>query len=225
MRLTDLPMFCLNLERRRDRRLRAWAQFRQQKLEVRRIGAPDAAGIADRRGWVTPGIRACCAGHRLAWRAGAATGMGAMIVFEDDVVVCADFRARLEQIELPEQWDVFYFGCLFGAPGPEYQEKGLLRVPHRSWDNHAYAIRLSFAREVSRRQAVFSRRKRPLNPGGAPANDTVMADFHSTHCAWSIWPPMAWQTEGLSNTFEKIRGNYHPDGRQRWQTEAISHLP
>ena len=225
MRLVEMPMYGLNLNRRQDRKLRAWGQFRQQGLKVTRLAAPDAAGMEDARGWITPGIRACCAAHRLAWREGAKAGAEAVIVFEDDVVLCGDFRQRLEGINLPEDWEVFYFGCLFGSPGPELAENGLLRVRHRSWDNHAYAIRLSFARMVSRRQAVFSRKTRPLHPGEPPANDTVMADFHSAHSAWSVWPPMAWQTEGLSNTFDRIRGNYHPDGRQRYQTEAIGHLP
>ena len=46
-----------------------------------------------------------------------------------------------------------------------------------------------------------------------------------THAAYAVWPPMAWQAEGLSNFEHSYRGNYHPDGRQRIYESAIAGLP
>lgn len=59
VKIGTLPILALNLDRRPDRRMRAWAQFRREGLEVERVRALDAVGIAECRGWRNAGARAC----------------------------------------------------------------------------------------------------------------------------------------------------------------------
>lgn len=68
MKFTELRMVCLNLDRRPDRKLQAWRQFRREGLGVKRIAAMDAVGIQDARGWRNVGARACALSQRVAWR-------------------------------------------------------------------------------------------------------------------------------------------------------------
>ncbi len=225
MKLTELPMFCLNLDRRPDRKLRAWGQFRRQRMKVDRLTACDAVGIQDPRGWQHRGARACAASHLLAWRAARRSGAEGVIVFEDDVILCPDFVERLSRLDVPDDWDVVYFGCLFGFPRPELMGGELLRVNGPTWDNHAYAIRSTLWREASAAIRLRSQRRGWPKRPAPQAHDMVLAEFHPRCCAYAVWLPMAWQVEGLSSNDGTVRGNYDRDGRQRYRIEAISHLP
>jgi Glycosyltransferase family 25 (LPS biosynthesis protein) len=222
MKIADLPAWCLNLDRRPDRRLRAWDQFRRHRMKVTRVAGMDAAAVEEARGYGHKGHRACALGHRLAWRQARLAGSEAVIVFEDDVVLAPDFRARLEALDLPEDWEVFYFGCVFGQPGPEVLAGGLLKVTGPTWDMHAYAIRASLWPQVSRALGAMSRRRRAGS--SLPACDMVLATFHKKHAAYSVWPPMAWQVLGLSNNENGVRGSYGPDGYPGLNA-ATAHLP
>lgn len=204
---------CLNLNRRPDRRLLAWEQFRKQGLKVAKIVAPDAQG-SEARGWRNPGARACALAHRLAWRPARKNGLDTVLVFEDDVILAEGFKKRLEELEaeLPSHWQVVYFGCVLQQM-PEVLRPGLLKIRGATWDMHGYLIRTAFAAKVSRLLQVPSHRRR--QSGMVPAAcDVIMASLHGQHPAYTVWPPMAWQRQGLSNNENCVRGNYRPDGRQ-----------
>lgn len=157
-----------------------------------------------------------------------------MLVFEDDVVLCEGFKARLDVLELPNDWMVCYLGCVFHDP-PEVLSEGLLRVRGKTWDAHAYLIRKPFWEAMHQEFAKVSRRRQRItdaseSPGGAHleeerSNDVIMAEFHDRFPAYAVWPPMAWQVQGLSNNENSVRGNYLPDGTQSFGRRAILHLP
>ncbi len=225
LRLADLPMYCLNLPRRPDRKLRAWGAFRKHGLKVERISALDATGVTDGRGFINAGHRACSTGHRLAWRQGRQTGASGVIVFEDDVVLCHDFGQRLRDLELPNDWAVFYFGCLFQSPGPELMENGILKIQAPTHDAHAYAVRVEVWPHWNRAVAKLSHKRGHPDFPTPTASDVVKSSFFKEFPMYSIWPPMAWQQSGISNNTRQQKANYRQDGRQIWQTEAIEHLP
>ncbi len=224
---TLLPLkFCLNLDRRMDRKLQAWAQFRREGLEVERLAAPDAVemGIEERRGFRGVGPRACAAAHRLAWREARRRGAPAVLIFEDDVVLAEDFREKLERWLriVPNDWAMLYLGCVFIDP-PEEIAPGLLRVTGRTWDMHACAVK-------TRRLPDLHRAVRPLGFRRAgdtrdEALDTVVPHLHPSFPVYAPWPPLAWQVWGISNNEVGFRSNYGPDGRQNIWRDAIAHLP
>lgn len=230
--------FCLNLDRRPDRKLRAWEQFRREGMTVERLAAPDAAemGITEPRGYEKIGPRACAAAHRLAWREARRRGAEAVLVFEDDVILAQGFRERLEAwLEaVPHDWTMLYLGGVFRDP-PEMIARGLLRVRGHTWDMHAYAVKaesfsalhhvvapLSFRRRKTRREMEFPSSIREKAP---EALDTVIPFLHATMPVYAPWPPLAWQPQGLSNIEIAKRGNYRPDGQQALMRHAVAHLP
>ena len=105
--------------------------------------------VRDCRRWRNKGARACAAAHRLAWRAARRVHADAVMVFEDDVVLCRGFGERLAGIELPDDWAVLYLGCVFRT-APEVVSPGLLRVTGPTWDMHAYLLRREVWEELSR---------------------------------------------------------------------------
>jgi GR25 family glycosyltransferase involved in LPS biosynthesis len=220
----ELPKYCLNLARRPDRRLRASSQFRRAGLPVEMIPAPDAICTTQTRGWKSTGLRACTLAHRLGWRAAWKTGASAAMIFEDDVVLCPDFKQRLSNLKLPDDWQICYFGCVFHQ-APTLLGNGSVKINGTTWDAHGYMIRKTFARFLDREYASVSKASFNCPTGLELANDTIMADHHKQFPAYGVWPPMAWQVEGLSNNENCVRGNYLPDGRQKYLSEIIRDLP
>ena len=147
------------------------------------------------------------------------------LVFEDDVVLAKDLKIRLDALKLPDDWAICYLGCLFRET-PEFVRPGLLRAG-ATFDMHAYIIRKSFAKILgpALRQPSQRRLEGNVLPEARTAIDVILSDHHKHHAAYAVWPPMAWQVEGLSNIEHAFRGNYHPDGRQRIYEEAIANLP
>ncbi len=224
-KLADLPLYCINLNRRPDRKIRAWGQFRRHGLAVQRIAGPDAFAVHETRGWECTGYRACAAGHRMAWRRARKAGAAAAIVMEDDVVLCPDFGDRFRQLELPDDWGVFFFGCCFEPPGPEMLPNGLLKVRGGTFDNHAYAIRAELWPELSAVFRKLSARKGEWSLPVTAVNDRILSEWHKRCAFYSVWPPMAWQATGLSNNQNIINGNTDCCGRQIPFPEAVAHLP
>lgn|GEM_PF-3417150 len=216
--------FCLNLKRRVDRRLKCRDQFKRFGIEVSFIEALDSLGVVSERSWRNKGSRCCSIGHQLAWRQ-AWRHSEFTLIFEDDVILCDDFKDRLKNLILPADWAICYLGCVFREP-PILVRPGLLRVG-QSFDMHAYLIRKPFARMLGRALRKPSQRSLdgPIPPEKRTAIDVILSDQHETHAAYAVWPPMAWQAEGLSNIEHSYRGNYHPDGRQRIYEGAIARLP
>jgi hypothetical protein len=88
------------------------------------------------------------------------------MVFEDDVVLCRGFGERLAGIELPNDWAVLYFGCVFRT-APEVISPELLRVTGPTWDMHAYLLRREVWEKVSQELGAVSWKSCERIRGGA----------------------------------------------------------
>lgn len=220
---SSVPNFCLNLHRRPDRRIKANFVLKRAGLIAQFVPSPDALTTSYAKGWKSIGLRACTLAHRCAWRAAWKTGAETVIVFEDDVVLCEGFKARLEALQLPEDWQICYFGCVFHTM-PEVLGEGVVRLTGTSWDAHGYMIRKPFAKFLDSHYGKVSRATFVRPVGRELANDTIMADYHGQFPAYGVWPPMAWQVEGLSNNENCVRGNYYPDGRPNLFEEIVAAL-
>jgi GR25 family glycosyltransferase involved in LPS biosynthesis len=132
MRVEDLQMVCISLDRRPDR----WAIFQKYaqaaRLNVQRHSAVDAKqvdltnfprlslGTAHNIKYNTRrshyeidavGAVGCSLSHFAAWEKLRASSAPAMIIFEDDAPIQPDFAARLAQIltTAPHDWDLIQF--------------------------------------------------------------------------------------------------------------------
>ena len=132
MRLDNIPMVCISLERRPER----WNTFQAHAagagLPVKKLPAVDAKSFQTKAHEhpdisvltahnIYYGVRrshyeidaagaiGCSLSHYEAWRQLLASSAPAMIIFEDDSPVPADLRARLEVLQLPDDWDIIQF--------------------------------------------------------------------------------------------------------------------
>jgi glycosyl transferase family 25 len=121
MRVEDVPMVCISLDRRPDR----WATFKATAdaagLPVKRLSAVDARDFGDRIYEMpglslltahnirertrrshyeidAPGAVGCSLSHFKAWRQLLNSSAPAMIVFEDDTKIPRGLRGQLEQV-------------------------------------------------------------------------------------------------------------------------------
>lgn len=128
----QIPMVCISLDRRPDR----WAAFREgaeaAHVDVKRLPAVDAKtfdaaahpgitlGTAHNIRFKTrrshyeidaPGAIGASLSHFKAWQQLLDSQAPAIIVFEDDAPIPADFKSRLAQVlrELPPGWDLVQF--------------------------------------------------------------------------------------------------------------------
>lgn len=239
--LGEKLFYCLNLERRPDRRIQAWRQFRRERLNVKRFDAHDSVNVCNPKGYRNIGARACSLGHRSIWRSALKCESDSVVVFEDDIVLCPSFRERLDKIwgELPDDWMLLYFGCVFHT-APVQISQNILKVTGPTWDMHAYAIRQPLWKHVNKdllrlsldtevysgsdaHQSRIDALDTGINPTGS-ACDVVLAEYHGKFPTYAVWPPMAWQVNGLSNNENAVRGNYRGDGTQVLMRHAIRHL-
>lgn len=186
MRIEDCQVVCISLERRPDR----WAYFKKGAdvagLTVRRLSAVDAAAFKEpayqrsdislltahnlfyeqRRSHYEidrPGAIGASLSHFKAWRGLLdAPGAAAVIVFEDDCAIPADFRSRLElvlsSLEGVGDWDVIQFqNTRFtgGETGCEPADPDVAPTPWQICKSlmgaHAYMVSREGARKLLER--------------------------------------------------------------------------
>jgi GR25 family glycosyltransferase involved in LPS biosynthesis len=131
MRLEDIPVICISLERRADR----WAKFQRYAgaagvTPQRQIAVDAKSFVAHEHPAITLGVAhnvlfktrrshyeidgagaiGCSLSHIEAWKRLQASQAPAYLIFEDDTEMPADFRKRLEQLlkELPADWDAVH---------------------------------------------------------------------------------------------------------------------
>lgn len=136
----EIPIVCISLDRRPDR----WATFQRYAsvagINAQRLSAVDASKLdvvnhpavslgtahnirfKQRRSHYEidrPGAVGCSLSHFKAWEQLRSSDAPALIVFEDDTPVMADFRHRLTRVlqELPDQWDIVQFQLTYWDGG------------------------------------------------------------------------------------------------------------
>lgn len=176
LRIEDVPMVCISLDRRPDR----WAAFKATAdaagLPVKRLPAVDARDFGDkihempglslltahnirehtRRSHYeidAPGAIGCSLSHFKAWRQLLSGSAPALIVFEDDTEIPRHLREQLEQVfaALPSSgWDIVQFQLTTWGNGVTgCKPRNGLEAP---WQ-HCTGLMGTYAYMVSRRGA------------------------------------------------------------------------
>ncbi|MCU0826594.1 MAG: glycosyltransferase family 25 protein [Tabrizicola sp.] len=112
-----MKAFCINLDRRQDRRDRMWSEFQRLGVEVERVAAVDGSlpdftaitaslkpGASGLR--LGPGAYACFQSHRLCWQKLLESGDPHAMVLEDDLIIAEDFARFLTDGWVPTDADV-----------------------------------------------------------------------------------------------------------------------
>jgi hypothetical protein len=201
--------YFINLGRREDRRLETEIALCTVGITAERFPAVDALSARNPRGYESAGRYALALSQRLVLRKAKLEGASAVLVLEDDVVFHPELLKRLEEMELPEDWGIFYLGCAHRTrPAPVGQ--GLVRVQY-ALDTHAFAVRAPYYQTVI--NALGRVDKRSSNHPAA--SDWYLADLHKEIPTYACYPNLAWQANSASDLINGTYSNYTPSGEQR----------
>ena len=89
--------------------------------------AVDAQSLRRCKGFHALPQRAHSLSFRFVLRLAQRRNSPALLVLEDDAVFHPEFRERVAALELPDDWQIFYFGCLH-LESPRPVSPGLVRV-------------------------------------------------------------------------------------------------
>ena len=199
-------MRCINLGRREDRRNEVTWQFYSQDLPVERFPAVNVRTLTKLRGHRGAGQYGCALSHRMILREAKLAGHAAVLIFEDDVVLHPDFRRLAEALTLPEDWGIFYFGCLHVST-PQVIAPGIVKVTG-AWTTHAYAVRARYFLRV--RTAM----RNGATGKGVKECDVVLAELADEIPTYAAYPNLAWQSAGASDIMNVNRCQFDQNGIQ-----------
>jgi len=205
----------VSLPRRTERR--CWLQARMADAGVTAdwFCAVDARRLRHSKGFAGLPQRAHSLSFRLLVRMAQRRSSDALLVLEDDAVFHAEFRERVAALELPDDWEIFYFGCQHLAP-PKRVNEGVVRVA-RALDTHAVAFRRSAYREV--RKVMRGR-----TTARGQCTDVLLTSLHEKLPTYAAFPNLIWQALGDSDIARHRYSNYDVEGRQKHCTEVVRHL-
>lgn len=141
-------IFCLNLERRPDRKEHAIKQFEKIGLQgVEFVTAVDgkALGLQSTLTDITPGMIGCYESHRNIMRHCIENNIKSYLVFEDDILFIDGFNIFVQMAieKLPADWEFVYWGCTEhnGFASHEIQINDMWVVPKSAWGTQAFMMR------------------------------------------------------------------------------------
>jgi Glycosyltransferase family 25 (LPS biosynthesis protein) len=142
-----MHIYCINLERRPDRRARAESQFERAGLAVEFFSGTDGREHAPSGLYVTPSEYGCADSHVRVWRDIVAKGHEIALILEDDVELSPNFGSKLEEV-LAEatEWDMIFLGYILPIVHRDVSENLFEGQP---LGTHAYLINIDCARRLS----------------------------------------------------------------------------
>lgn len=201
--------YWINLGRRQERRFETEHQLECAGITAERFPAVDARFVRNHRGYESAGRYALALSQRLVIRRAMLAGAKAVLVLEDDVIFHPELRERLEAMDLPEDWGIFYLGCAHHVR-PEPAGEGIVRTAY-ALDTHAFAVRAPYYRKVMDALAL----KAGHHPDHPRASDWYLANLHREIPTYACYPNLAWQAVAVSDLAGGTYSNYTKYGEQR----------
>lgn len=136
-------------------------------------------------------------------------------LLEDDVFFHANFQGLLPTMTLPEDWAMFYFGCLHIAK-PKLVQPGVAKIA-RAYDTHAVVFRASHYDLF-----LETLQKNHTGPKHEKVADVFLSDLHSKIPSYCAFPNLAWQGNLGSDISAHRQCNYTATGAQVWLPSSVS---
>lgn len=108
-------VYCINLERSKERKANMKTQFENLGLDVEFFKACDGKAAGK------DGVFGCAQSHLEVWRDIVAKGYENVLILEDDVYLDKNFKEYLEVLEPPTLWDILYLGTILPILGNKYE--------------------------------------------------------------------------------------------------------
>lgn len=209
----------MNLERRPERLTSVRRRLSAASIYAETFPAVDARSLSpdDTHGFLTVQKRACALSKRRVLREAGHRDHKSVLIFEDDVVFHPKIHELLESIILPEDWGIFYLGCMHVDP-PAPHSPGLVRVT-KALDCHAVAVR-----DIYYHRARAIMRGHGHGKKGDLHSDVQFSLLQSEIPSYAVFPNLAWQARGYSDIAGEEYSNYDENGRQVIWEESVRDL-
>ena len=142
-----MHIYCINLERRPDRRARAESQFERAGLDVEFFPGTDGREHPPDGLYVTPSEYGCADSHVRVWRDIVAKGHEIALILEDDVELSPNFGSKLEEVLAEaKDWDMIFLGYILPIVRRDISANLFEGQP---LGTHAYLINIECARKLT----------------------------------------------------------------------------
>lgn len=190
-------IFCINLEKRKDRKMECEIIFNKYKLNVEFINAVDGSLIKDTKG-LKPGAAGCCLSHKMIYeKIKNNSSLKKVLILEDDVEFHSDFKNLFKKYYsyVPDDWQMIFFGGSHNEPPKPVNE--YVHKLKKTFTTHCYALKNSAIDII-------------LNQFSEENIFNLQADVHlykiqKKISCYGFRKHIAWQREGYSDIEEAHR--------------------
>ena len=185
--------YCINLLSRMDKWEECLKEFDKHGLCVEWYKGVDGK-ILDYDGPIKKGHIGCVLSHKDIIENAREAGLESVLIFEDDVAFDDDLNDKFNEWikEVPEDWDMLYFGGNHNVREVKRCDEHLMRVT-KTQTTHAYAVKCT----------VYDMVIDKLESLGAEV-DVMYTDLQKLCNAYCFTPRLAWQRPCISD----IQGVY-----------------
>jgi hypothetical protein len=139
----DIPAFCINLDRRPDRWIKAKKEFEKVGWSIERWPAKQYEKSPYPN--MPIGAAGCLDSHKSIWRECRKNKIEMVAVFEDDLVFPSDFAEVFPKAfsELPDDWRLWHLHSSGIRQSQSYVPLGkyLTRLTTHGWGTHGYIMK------------------------------------------------------------------------------------
>lgn len=197
-------VFCLNLERRKDRKQEVFNEFNKFGIYAEFIYGIDGKNlfksniISSDNTPVSQGDMGCTLSHLKIARLAKQRGIEQYFVFEDDVELADNFNEVFDNYikQVPEDWDMIYLGGNHMG-GTHYVMPNVAKI-FRTYTTHAYAIR---GRAIDAIIEELGKENEKV--------DIAISNIHEKYNCYVIRPHLAFQRASHSDILEKFTDYQH----------------
>ena len=139
-------IYCINLERRPDRKEKAIEHFNKIGIDVEFIDAVDGNNLVDLKTNLKPGEIGCVLSHIKVYEKAIKDSIGNYLVIEDD----CEFDANVQHLfseyykQVPDDWCLLYFGGNHNHTEINKISENIHKL-HKTYTTHCYAVRSGFS--------------------------------------------------------------------------------
>lgn len=195
-------IYCINLERRPDRKEQAQTRFDAIGLSVQFIKAVDGKTLQPVNG-INTGELGCILSHVSIYKDAETKGYKRILILEDDCVFEYNINDLFNEYikEVPKDWGLLYFGgSHLKIPLPVNDK--VHRLIH-TYTTHCYAVNFEVVKGLS--EMI----------GNNLQIDVTLAHLQMKYPSYGFKPNLAWQLDGYSDITEQQTNYYFLKGNGR----------
>lgn len=184
-------IFCINLERRPDRKDLARKEFQRFGLECEFFNGTDGH-LLNAKGSIKPGHIGCVLSHLNLFKHLKTIDGDVFMITEDDVVFSDDFIQKYNMLikDVPSDWNLLYFGGNHNGIPLDLVKENIHRL-RKTYTTHCYLVRkncLDILISEFETDNIFNSEV-----------DVHLSKIQTKIPCYGFTPSIAWQREGFSD--------------------------